>query len=416
MNLRFLCALAMAGACGVVPSAYAADPLRLEQAVARALASNPALAAEMAQRDAVQAKAARESLAPQFIVTGELENFAGTGALSGMESAEATLRLGRRIELGGKRAARQALGTAELDQQNTATDMARLDISSRTALRFIEVAVDQQRLEFANQHVVQAERTRDEVAKWVKAARNPESDLHAAEITVANAELEREHAEHELLSARMTLSALWGSSQPDFETVAADLARLPEVESLDKLMARLPDSFEDKALQREAGIAEARRQLAEAGSKPDLDFNIGIRHLEMSGDQGLVMGIAMPLGSNTRAAYAGSEARAQLAAIEARRKAGQFERQQQLFEKYQELMHARTEIESLRERVLPKAEQAEAFSRRGFEAGRFSFLSLSQSQQTLFDLRKRLVEAYARYHSLLVEVDRLAATVQDSAK
>ena len=64
--------------------------------------------------------------------------------------------------------------------------------------------------------------------------------------------------------------------------------------------------------------------------------------------------------------------------------------------------------------MVPKAEQALAFTRRGFEAGRFSFLSLSQAQTTLFELRERLVEAYARYHTLLVELDRLTATTQDT--
>lgn len=414
MNSRHLWALAFAGAIGVAPWAHAAEPLRLEQAVARALGANPSLAAEQSQLQAIQARASREGLSPQFVVSGELENFAGTGSLSGLDSAETTLRIGRLIELGGKRAARQALGEAELDQQRNTAELARVDITSRTALRFIEVAVDQQRLEFATQRTQQAERTRREVANWVKAARNPESDLAAAEIAVANAELDMEHAEHELSSARIALAAMWGGGEPDFATVAADLATLPAVAPLEQLSARLPDTIEQNALRKEAGTAEAKRRVAEASRRPDLDFNVGIRRLEAVGDQGLVMAIAMPLGGGKRADYSVSEANARMAAIEARRRADQFERQQLLFEKYQELMHARTEIESLRDRVLPKAEQAMAFTRRGFEAGRFAFLSLSQAQQTLFELRRRLVEAYARYHSLLVEVDRLTATVQDA--
>jgi outer membrane protein, heavy metal efflux system len=415
VNSRHLWALAFAGACGVAPWVHAAEPLRLEQAVSRALSSNPALTAEQNQLDAIQARAQRQGLAPQFVITGELENVAGTGSLSGVDSAEATLRVGRLIELGGKRAARQALGEAELDQQRTAAEIARIDTTSRTAMRFIEVAVDQQRLEFATQRLQQAERTRREVANWVSAARNPESDLQAAEIAVANAELDQEHAEHELASARIALVAMWGGMEPDFDSVDADLAKLPEVEPLEKLLALLPDTAEQKALLKAASAAEARRKVAESSQKPDIDFNVGIRRLEAVGDQGLVMGIAMPLGSRKRASYAITEANAQLAAIESQRKADQFERHQILFEKYQELMHARTEIESLRVRVVPKAEQAMNFTRRGFEAGRFAFISLSQAQQTLFELRKRLVEAYARYHTLLVEVDRLTSTVQDTA-
>jgi cobalt-zinc-cadmium efflux system outer membrane protein len=414
VNLCYAWVLALAGACGVVPWAHATEPLRLQEAVSRALGANPALAAEAAQLDAVRARAEREGLAPQYFVTGELENVGGTGSLSGVNSAESTLRIGRLIELGGKRAARQALGAAEIDQQQTAADATRIELTSRTAARFIEVAVDQQRLDFANERVRQAERTRREVAGWVWAARNPESDLRAAEIVVANAELDREHAEHELSSARTTLAATWGDTIPDFDTVAADLTDLPEVEPLDTLLARLPNTIDQQAFSREARLAEARRRIAEAARKPDLNFNVGVRRLEGPSDQGLVMSVSVPLGSRTRAGYSIAEADAQLAAIEARRKAEQFERHQLVFEKYQELGHARTEVESLRGRVVPKAEQALAFTRRGFEAGRFSFLSLSQAQTTLFELRERLVEAYARYHTLLVELDRLTATTQDT--
>lgn len=414
MNLCYAWVLALAGACGVVPWAHATEPLRLQEAVSRALGANPALAAEAAQLDAVRARAEREGLAPQYFVTGELENVGGTGSLSGVNSAESTLRIGRLIELGGKRAARQALGAAEIDQQQTAADATRIELTSRTAARFIEVAVDQQRLDFANERVRQAERTRREVAGWVWAARNPESDLRAAEIVVANAELDREHAEHELSSARTTLAATWGDTIPDFDTVAADLTDLPEVEPLDTLLARLPNTIDQQVFSREARLAEARRRIAEAARKPDLNFNVGVRRLEGPSDQGLVMSVSVPLGSRTRAGYSIAEADAQLAAIEARRKAEQFERHQLVFEKYQELGHARTEVESLRGRVVPKAEQALAFTRRGFEAGRFSFLSLSQAQTTLFELRERLVEAYARYHTLLVELDRLTATTQDT--
>nr|MBA3487086.1 TolC family protein [Lysobacter sp.] len=211
MKLRLLLVLAFAGIHGVVPLGHAAEPLRLEEAVARSLASNPSLAAEAAEVRAVQARAERDGLPTPYTVGAEVENVAGTGAVSGVRSAETTLRLGRVIELGGKRAARQALGSAEIARQRNASDAMRVDVASRATARFIEVVAAQQRLEFARERIELAKRTRREVASWVAAARNPESDLSAAEIAVSEAELEREHAEHELASARMTLAASWGS-------------------------------------------------------------------------------------------------------------------------------------------------------------------------------------------------------------
>ena len=414
MNLRWLLVLAFAGTCGAVPSGHAAEPLRLEEAVARSLASNPSLAAEAAELRAVQARAEREGLPTPYVAGVDLENVAGTGALSGVRSAETTLRLGRVIELGGKRAARRALGAAEVARQHNVADTARLEISSRATARFIEVVADQQRLAFAREQVKLAERTRREVASWVAAARNPESDLRAAEIAVAEAELDREHAEHELASAKVTLAASWGAFEPDFISVEGNLRELPAVEPFAMLAARLPMTPAQRNALLEAEAIMARRRVAAASAKPDINVSLGVRRLQAFGDQGLVMSVSVPLGSKPRANLAIAEADAQLAALESRRDAQRYESHQALFETYQELVHARAEYEALQSRMLPKAEQAFAFTRRGFEAGRFSFISLAQAQRTLFELRERSVDAAARYHTRLVEVERLTAVATDA--
>lgn len=413
MNLHWLRVLAIVGA-GGISVAQAAEPLRLEEAVARTLASHPSIIAETAQLEAVQARAEREGLPPPYTIGGELENVVGTGSLRGVDSAETTLRIGRVIELGGKRAARQTLGRAEISQQQHQINTARIDLVSRTTTRFIAVLARQQRLDYAEERVQQAERTRREIGAWVKAARNPESDLQAAAITLAEAELARETAQHELASARMTLAASWGALTPDFGPLVGDLQTLPAVEPFETLAARLATTPELWASRLKADTLAAKRRVAEASAKPDIDLSLGVRRLESVDDQGWVMSISVPLGSRMRAGYSIAQADAELAALEARRDAERFERHQALFEKYQELMHARHEVETLRTRMLPMAENAVATTRRGFEAGRFSFIALAQAQRTLFDLNERAVDAAARYHLLLVEVERLTVTVEDT--
>lgn len=400
------------GLCGT-SAAHAADPLRLEDAVARALAAHPSVVAEMAQLQAVQARADREGLPPSYTIGGEVENVAGTGSLSGADSAETTLRIGRVIELGGKREARQTLGRAEVREQEHRADTVRIDLASLTATRFIEVVAGQQRLKYIEERIEQAERTRREVAAGVEAARNPESDLLAAEIALAEAELDRESAEHELASARMALASSWGALVPDFGEVVGDLKALPTVVPFETLASRLPMTPELQASRLQADTIVARRRVAEASAKPDVDVSLGVRRMEAFNDQGLVMSVSVPLGSRKRSGYSVAQANAELAALEARREVYRLERHQALFERYQELMRARTEAESLYTSLIPKAEKALATTRHGFEAGRFSFMSLAQAQKTLFDLHTRAVEASSRYHLLLVEVERLTATVED---
>ena len=409
MNLRCLLALAFAGLCGVPPSAWAAEPLLLEEAVARSLESNPVLAAEAAELRAAEARAERAGLSTQYVVGGELENFGGSGELGGARYAETTLRLSRVIELGGKRDAREALGAAEVARQRNLADSAGLAVASRTTARFIEVAADQQRLQFARERVTLAERTRAEVARWVSAARDPESDLRAAEIALAEAELAVEDAEHELSASRMTLAASWGALEPDFTEVAGNLRELPPVESFETLAARLPMTPTQRDASLQADTLQARRRVAVSSARPDIEVSVGVRRLEALDDQGLVMSVSVPLGSRPRANLAIAEADAELEALQLRRAAVTAESRQALFSMYQEMRHAGTEHDALLRQMVPKAEQAFAFTRRGFEAGRFSFIALTQAQRTLFELRERVVEAAARYYTLLVEVERLTA-------
>src|SRR5688572_9008900 len=160
----------------------AAEPLTLAQAVQRSVDRSPALAAETLEAGATRARAQLDALAPPWFVSADIENFAGTGGLAGVDSAETTLRLGRVVELGGKRVARENLGAAEINRREHRSQSARLQVAAIATARFVEVVADQQRLHLAEQHVELAQRARAEVARWVEAARNPETDLHAAEI------------------------------------------------------------------------------------------------------------------------------------------------------------------------------------------------------------------------------------------
>jgi cobalt-zinc-cadmium efflux system outer membrane protein len=412
MNKHSLIALTLMGAWFAAPFAYAADPMRLDQAVSRALQSNPALAAEAATLRATEARASLQGLPPAYTVGGEFENFAGTGAASGVKSAEATLRLGVVLELGGKREARQALGRAEISQQQGRAEMARLELASTAAARFVEVVAGQERLAFTKQRVALAQRTRGEVAKWVSAARNPESDLNTAEIAVTEAELDQQRAEQKLASARLTLASTWGAPAPDFAEAQADFSTLPAVESFDALALKLPMTPEQRAATFEVDTLGARRKVAQAGGRPDVNFSVGVRRLQGTSDQALVMAINVPLGSQVRAAYSIADLDAQIDAVNARRDALRHERYQELFARYQELTQARQEVDSLRTSMIPKAEKTLTITRRGFDEGRFSFFVFAQAQKALFDLRARSVDAIARYHASLVEVERLTATAQ----
>jgi len=107
--------------CGFIAFALVAAPsasaqsqraLTLPQTLQRALAANPRLTE--ADREVAMAAGRRlqAGAIPNPEISFELDNAFGTGDLRGLTSAESTLQLSQLIELGGKREARVAAGTA----------------------------------------------------------------------------------------------------------------------------------------------------------------------------------------------------------------------------------------------------------------------------------------------------------------
>jgi cobalt-zinc-cadmium efflux system outer membrane protein len=383
--------------------------LTLGEALERTLSGNPVLAQHAAETSAAQARADRDALPPPFTLGADVENFAGSGSLRGVDTAEATLRLGRVIELGGKRGARRSLGEAEIARQRNLNEAAKLEATSRTRLRFVEVLADQRRLAVAREHVELTRQARDEVARAVDSARNPETDLHAAEIALTDAELDLEHAEHELATARVALASGWGGDPAEFGDAVGSLDDLPAVGTLDTLAALLDRSPSDQDTALRAQVLSAKRRLAETAGIPDLTATLGIRRVEGLGDQALVMSVSLPLGARSRAALDVRENEALEQAGRHRQAATRADRHRQLFEKYQELQHARSEAEALRERMLPAAQKSLALARRGFDAGRFAYQALALSQERWIELQRRRIDASARYHTLLAEIELLGA-------
>ena len=412
MRLQWL-ALALAGAGFAFAPALQARDLTLEQAVSRSLGRSAVLQAEGAAVTATRYQAELDALAPPLTIGMELENVAGTGDLSGTDSAETTLRLGRVFELGQKQTARESLGAAQVAQQLNAVEQRRLEIAAAVTHRFIDVLSKQARLELAAQNLDLAEAGRGAIAYRVERSRSPLTDLHLADLAVLRAELEREDANHELASARVALSVLWGEQHPDFDRVAGQLLELPPIEPFDSLVERLPRSAAQQAFVLEAQQIDAQERLASSARMPDVHTSLGVRRLESIDDEALVLSFSLPLGTATRSALALDRQRAERDRLAARRTAAWLDSYQILFGQYEELQHARHHVETLRDRMIPLADKTLAAMQAGYEETRFSFLQVAQARAGLLALHRDVIDAATRYHRLLADIERATALSGD---
>ncbi len=99
-----------------------------------------------------------------------------------------------------------------------------------------------------------------------------------------------------------------------------------------------------------ARLRDAERRLARSQRRPDVEVSGGVRQLEESNDQALVMGISVPLFPGRRAAPAIAEADALRELADVERDAAPLEARTRLYGLYEQLRQANRETETLRRR------------------------------------------------------------------
>ncbi len=386
--------------------------LILQQAIINVLEHSPALKAVDYESKAAVARIHIAKQSSRYRGSIELENFAGSGLLNGTDGLETTLSLSKVLELGDKAKLRGDLSSNKAMLLHNEHDSKRLDLLAETTKRFTEVVTNQQRLLNAYNSIDIAKRTKQIVAKRVKAGRSPTAELKRAEIALARSELEFEYAKRKLEVTRIKLVTLWGempksAAQISFTTADADLfkfERLEPFESLVTLLERNPDLIRFATKQR---LAQAQTLLARSAGQSNLEISGGLRHFNTSDDTALVLSLNIPFGSSSRA-----KPNIQESEIMAQREPHIYQQQRltlyaTLFELHQEVKHASDAVNALRKNIIPQAEQALKGYEKGYAAGRYSYFELTESQKLLLELKLEAINAASDYHRYFIEIDRL---------
>lgn len=392
------------------PASAESRPITLDDAYARALADNPQFQAGMYRSRAALARKHEAEQPPPFEVGFDVENVAGNDSTAGLKGAETTLTLSRVLERGDKAVLRGSLADARGMLVQTERDLDRLELLADVAERFMHVVRDQQLLTVAESAVALAEAAQKEAHRRVKAGAAPETESARAEIALANARLELEHAEHELKATRVSLASLWGERQPDFAQAQANLSALPAPAALNDIVTSLEGNPQLRRLAEQRRIADAREQLAYAQGSTDIRVMGGVRRREGTDDTSLIFGLSVPWGSAERAQPGIRASQAEAQAQERSYEVVKRELYAVVYARYQEMVHAGTEVKALQEDILPAATAALESIQAGYGRGRYGYIELASAQDDLIAHRRRAIHAAYRYHRHLIEIERLTGT------
>lgn len=384
-----------------------ASALTLSQAVSRALAQSPELQRSNYVLRTADARITQANLAPSPELSVALENIGGSGRFKNTHALETTFLLSQVIELGDKRLARSQAATASRDLVSIENDARQLDVLAEVTQRYIQVAVSQEEQALALQATRLAAQTIKAVKKRVEAAKSPLVELNRAQIALTRAIIKEEHAEHELLSARQKLAAMWGETEPAFSTVTAQLFELPKPASFSTLVARLKTNPDFTRFASEQRLRDAELAVAEARRVPNVQLGGGVRQLNESDDHALVLSVSVPLFSRSRNAGYIAEAAARREQVAVDEQAAFIRAQADLFAIYQELQHALTEARILKDEVIPQTAAILKQTEYAYQRGRYSYVDWIAAQGEMLSTQDRLIEASANAHRYFVAIERL---------
>ena len=390
------------------------QPLMLVQAFALVLENNPRLKAASFDTKAAVAKVHQQLQSTPWKMGVDLDNMGGSGSYRDLKALETTLSLGKVLELGGKASKRGDIARVEMKLLENEQYAQRIDLLAETTLRFIAVAKAQRQQQMFKERVGHRKQTLAAVEKRFQLGQAGVAEKSRAKLRLVEAKLALEEIDNKLVASKRLLSALWGVTNPSFHRVSGDLYRLeflPSSKSLDRLMTESP-ALVRFALQQQ--IADAQLRLAQASRSSDIEVRGGVRHFNESDDMGLLLSLNIPLGSESRSLPVREQAEANVAREQLLAQNQHLSMKAKLINLLQEALFARRLVKAVRREILPEAKSILATYSKGYTAGRYTLLELTQAQDALLQARLRVLDAAVEYQVKRNEIDRLTGGVMGS--
>lgn len=391
---------------GAQPS-YAID---LRDAIQRALASDPRVAAGRFEVEAARGAVIQAGKRPNPDLSVELEDFGGTGAYRGAESAKLTISLAQKLELGGKRDARLAAAFGKEDVANAEIAVLMRDIIAQTKLDYIHVLGAQRRVELLTTSAKRFDDLVPALRRRVEVGASPQADVSRGELAAGVAQVAIDKAKSELTNAKRQLVSNWSGSLHDAATVAGQLRHNGHRPTpLQVLVANIDSHPAVRAW--DAVYAKRRGELAlqSATAVPDLTIGGGISRAFDTDDTSFRVSGSIPLPIHDRNEGGVYEAEQRLAKTAHDRNATRVQLKRKIIEVYTEFEASCIEARRLLDDILPIARRATANVQSSFQQGRLTVKDLLDAHRDQYDAEVQQLDADIRCHSAAAKIEALAA-------
>ncbi|KTD11853.1 HelC protein [Legionella gratiana] len=404
--MRNLLYLVVSIAVNILMNEAFAAPFTFKQALEIAYRNNPELQAEIEKAHAMRGYFIQSGLYPNPQLTLTAENFGGSGSYSSYEAAETTASVTQPIPLGNR--------LAYLKKATYADYLASLaQIQVQKATLYIAVGVAYVDAFYAGQwHQVTKKLVRlnqDIVAaieRRVKAGAGAELDLRLAQIRLGEARIQENKAVRDELAQRAKLSRLLGDGlRIDRSLIDKGF---PAVElKWDVLLKKLPQSPQLQQMQLQLQAKRAAITAVKKSVWPDLNIQLGGRHFSDDGSNAAVMSAyaQVPVFDRNQGKILTAEAQYTQTAHEYQ--GSQLDVRQNTYTIFLQAQQSEYEATQVTHSLLPLARKSIKLAQEGYQMGRYTYIELSISLNTLYEEERHYQQAHADYHKALIQLTGL---------
>jgi cobalt-zinc-cadmium efflux system outer membrane protein len=390
--------------------------------VRRAVASNPDFAAARLEVERARGRLRQAGLRPNPVLDFDQTTGRWTGSQG---ERETNIGIALPLELGGKRARRIDLAQAELEAAEAEVANRERRMIAEVRLAYAEAMAAIRELEITeNINLLDRQTAR------IVAVRVTEGESAPIEVNLLEAEVERTRArraiiEGKLQAAMLRLKTLTGIAPGDSLRLGEDLAAPMIPDPPASLQAALDIALRTRPDLRLARlneqVAQAGLRLATTQSTPDVtafskytrsdsvfdNTPVGVLRDK---DRLITFGVSISLPVLNRNQGAKAEAAAAIAQAQRRREFTEAVVRADVASAYARYEAAMTAIATLKQGVLPRAQQNITAVRGAYEIGAFRVTDLLVEQRRFVDAQREFIETLAERYRALADMQAALGT------
>jgi len=379
--------------------------LTLPDAVREALTNNPSLAAARAQIDAAAGRATQSRLWPNPELELSAEDVPTGGG--GLSQSKNLIGLSQTVPFPGKKHFEAQAGRHEVRLTEHKYRADERELTRDVTAAFYRALAAAQRVEITRQLAELAESSATTAGKRVAAGGASAQEQLRAEVELERARTDLRARQRERIATQQDLARLLGRRDPADVALAGTLADRVTIPLARQSIEANPQL---SAARSERDRAESELRRARLEPMPDVTLGAAIGRDGAFNETLAEFRVSLPLPLIDHGQGRRREARALAAVARADMSGVEQQLLRDLAVAEEDLRAAAEQVAAYRDRIVPKAEEALRMVQAGFDAGKFGFLDLVDTQRTVAETRLGYLDKLLELNLALADIEALAGT------